>query len=160
MRKRSCKREQQLQLQNSPIYLSPIIRKTTQENHSTGNLRDSLHSLLQGFSHILWGIISCILTWNALIFLLNSSRELRAFWCTEEGERVMWKSIGNTLSPISYRVYRVLRFFQMEMAEETKKIAKKGKDAHISHIAWNNRNFFCLKEWRIKMIFPYSAYIF
>lgn len=62
VRKRSCKREQQLQLQNSPIYPPSLTRKTTQENHSTENLRDSLHSLLQGFSHILWGIVPCIFT--------------------------------------------------------------------------------------------------
>lgn len=160
MRKRSCKREQQLQLQNSPICLSPLIRKTTQENHSTGNLRDSLHSLLQGFSHIQWGIWSCIFTWNALIFLWNSSTELRACCCTEAGERVMWRSIGNALSLISYSICRVLRFSQMEMAEETEKTAGERKICPSIPNFMKQQWFFCLNGWRIKMIFPYSAYIF
>jgi len=52
VRKRGCKRGRLLQPPNSPIYISPLIRKTTQENHCMGNLRDYIHSLCQVFSHI------------------------------------------------------------------------------------------------------------
>lgn len=75
VRKRGCKMERQLQPPHCQIYLSTLIRKATQENHCMGNLRDSLHSLFQVFSHIKWGILSNtqIFIQNAFIYELNCS---------------------------------------------------------------------------------------
>lgn len=48
----------------------------------------------------------------------------------------------------------------MEMAEETEKAAEERKRCPYIPNCMKQQGIFCLNGWRIKMIFPYSAYIF